>query len=525
MTLNDPFSKNSADDQTANLIGSLFNMRRFAPWYDDRADYNTDAKSYYDYLARNNKIMEAIVLLVNKLSNDVSNLKPQNLQPLKDDISKLKSDVLELDQPLTRLANQNIIKMVDVYFQGTKAFIQGVQPIQDRDEIYFIYKDGNLASEIIARYRLSDMKMLDYRTVETASKIAYTENLSYFISENDEVCFFLRNTYDNDMFIFNYTKNIKGDIFVMAGMAKIAMDVNRKYIISNYGNAPQLQGLFVFDFDSVKNMHPKLIRQIPLDMDIMYGEKVQGISIIDNHIVLNHGYRQPKLTVLTMTGKVVNTISLDKNSVRDFAKEAFPTANLGYTDIVYEAEGSSNYFVDGKEYLLVTHVFYQSKKAYLAVVGNKDYKKVKIKETPNNEVYPHWIPITELLNDFKPYDNDPMNAPMFMLDNNGLIHFRGVLTYPPRDTSKPYTTYNKVMFNLPYPYFLYHQGTFKTQASGSPMATNRIRVSANQDIRGISVMLDSTSDESTTKPYLSIDGITIATDTRYSHEDKLGAYK
>lgn len=59
--------QNSSNSQTASLSGMLFNHRRFAPWYDDRADYNTDAKSYYDYLARTNKLLDAISYLLNKV--------------------------------------------------------------------------------------------------------------------------------------------------------------------------------------------------------------------------------------------------------------------------------------------------------------------------------------------------------------------------------------------------------------------------------------------------------------------------
>lgn len=39
------------------------------PWYDDRRDYNTNAPSYYDYLANGNKAAEEAVKLVNKISN------------------------------------------------------------------------------------------------------------------------------------------------------------------------------------------------------------------------------------------------------------------------------------------------------------------------------------------------------------------------------------------------------------------------------------------------------------------------
>lgn len=73
MSFNTPYGNNSADDQMNNLIGSLFNMRRFAPWYDDRADYNTDAKSYYDYLARSNKVFDAIVYMINEIKKELDN--------------------------------------------------------------------------------------------------------------------------------------------------------------------------------------------------------------------------------------------------------------------------------------------------------------------------------------------------------------------------------------------------------------------------------------------------------------------
>lgn len=39
----------------------------YAPWYDDKADYNTNAKSYYDYLARINKYLYYVEKIVNRL--------------------------------------------------------------------------------------------------------------------------------------------------------------------------------------------------------------------------------------------------------------------------------------------------------------------------------------------------------------------------------------------------------------------------------------------------------------------------
>ena len=49
------------------FLDRLYNYRSFMPWYDSSADYNTDAKSYYDYLARTNKLMDVLTDLINDL--------------------------------------------------------------------------------------------------------------------------------------------------------------------------------------------------------------------------------------------------------------------------------------------------------------------------------------------------------------------------------------------------------------------------------------------------------------------------
>lgn len=41
--------------------------RDYKPWYDDKADYNTNAQSYYDYLARFNRFLHDIVEQINRL--------------------------------------------------------------------------------------------------------------------------------------------------------------------------------------------------------------------------------------------------------------------------------------------------------------------------------------------------------------------------------------------------------------------------------------------------------------------------
>ncbi len=57
----------SAGLQTSNLNDGRWNMRRYAPYYNDKADYNTSAKSYYDYLSRLNYLLDQYRDAINQL--------------------------------------------------------------------------------------------------------------------------------------------------------------------------------------------------------------------------------------------------------------------------------------------------------------------------------------------------------------------------------------------------------------------------------------------------------------------------
>lgn len=61
--LNDP-SYNKDGWHLSHWFGD---KRHFRPWYDDDADYNTNAKSYYDYLGFRIAQLDAIIDAINKL--------------------------------------------------------------------------------------------------------------------------------------------------------------------------------------------------------------------------------------------------------------------------------------------------------------------------------------------------------------------------------------------------------------------------------------------------------------------------
>lgn len=499
---------NSSNSQTASLAGMLFNHRRFAPWYDDRADYNTDAKSYYDYLARNNKLMDAIISLINELSNEVENLKPENLQPIKDDIKKL----YNLHQSTNLLNRQIAIKQLPTKANDGVSFVQGIQYVPDYNELYVIRKNNELAQDVISRYDFDTLQELDYRVVSTNSASAFTENLTYYIDSNQEINFLIRTNYEQIAFWYNYKQSKKSDDFIIPGLAKIAMDTNKKYIITNFGDAGHQQGAYIYDYQSVVNMKPKMIRQIRFNMPLMYDEKVEGMTIVNDYILLSHGVTQPKTTIVNLYGDVVKTVSHDKQSLVNSILNTYPNANISPDD--YEAEGSSVYLLNGKQYPLVTHTFKSSGIFFISRIGDIDGYEINSGEEFKKELTtPYWHHIDTLGDTVTNYSTDEYEQAQFAIDSDGFITLRGVLTYPHRNLDEEWSEMNLLLFTLPFPYYAYTTQEFKTVAGGDPDKTNRVIVSYNHTTSLLEVKLKSTSDNSE-KPYLRLDGIRLYTETR-----------
>ena len=55
-------------NKDGNTLSNWFgDKRHFRPWYDDDSDYNTNAKSYYDYIAYRTRQLDYIIQAINKL--------------------------------------------------------------------------------------------------------------------------------------------------------------------------------------------------------------------------------------------------------------------------------------------------------------------------------------------------------------------------------------------------------------------------------------------------------------------------
>lgn len=69
MIPHDPLNDPSYNKDGWHLSHWFGDKRHFRPWYDDDADYNTNAKSYYDYLGFRIAQLDAMADAINKLIN------------------------------------------------------------------------------------------------------------------------------------------------------------------------------------------------------------------------------------------------------------------------------------------------------------------------------------------------------------------------------------------------------------------------------------------------------------------------
>lgn len=94
---------------------SIRRGRHGYPFYSDNADYNTNAKSYYDYLARINKLIEILAKRIWEYDEELAKRFEEwdkNLEELPEDLEKLLIQWLE-DGTLEKIINENIFNKLN----------------------------------------------------------------------------------------------------------------------------------------------------------------------------------------------------------------------------------------------------------------------------------------------------------------------------------------------------------------------------------------------------------------------------
>lgn len=123
----DPRNDPSYNKDGWHLSHWFGDKRHFRPWYDDDADYNTNAKSYYDYLGFRIAQLDAIIDAINKLIK--RNIKTNQTNTI--DLQKLGD--WSSDDIITLLANVKVshetLNAIETRDDGL--FVKNLKPLID----------------------------------------------------------------------------------------------------------------------------------------------------------------------------------------------------------------------------------------------------------------------------------------------------------------------------------------------------------------------------------------------------------
>lgn len=125
MIPHDPRNDPSYNKDGWHLAHWFGDKRHFRPWYDDDADYNTNAKSYYDYLGFRIGQLDAIIDAINKLIK--RNIKTNQTNTV--DLQKLGD--WSSDDIITLLANVKVshetLNAIEIRDDGL--FVKDLKPL------------------------------------------------------------------------------------------------------------------------------------------------------------------------------------------------------------------------------------------------------------------------------------------------------------------------------------------------------------------------------------------------------------
>lgn len=444
------------------------------PHYPLSEDFTTNAGSYYEDLARKNALMKHLAMRIWEYDKELSKRFELWDKMLQDglgeavrnelqewyDNGKLRSLLEEIfddkmnrsefeafaDQVTLQVTDLEKIVKLDTYhnfdnfldhhtfigriptrINGELDFIQSVVFNYARNEFYVARQINGGTNVKISRYDATTYQIKDQKQFNKSGG-AYQEGLPYYINSSGDLCFIVRTSYDLSAAIFNYTQNTLGSQIQLNGGSKISSDPTGRYLVTQFGDAARTEGVYIYDMQSVIDGSPQMLRKVKFDNEIIHGEKVQAIQLINNKLIVARGAGNPVLTAVNLNGVTVNNHYLDKKSLGDAVLKQYPDAGFNSTSVEYENEGVSFTLRNGRYYPVVAHVFGGGNGfTYLAVAGDPVDEKISSR-LPQMEVRDtlQWKDIP--LNDgFTAYGPDVV--PQFAKDDSGFVHLRGAVTH------------------------------------------------------------------------------------------------
>ncbi|MCY8692623.1 hypothetical protein MOD48_14870 [Bacillus spizizenii] len=225
----------------------------------------------------------------------------------------------------------------------TRPFPQALSINQEDDELYVARQENGGTVCIISRYQLSSAKFKDSRQF-TITNSTYNEGLPWFKNSSGDLCFLVRQKFENELSIFNYTSGEIVQTMKVLGSYKTGNDIDKKYFISGNSTNEKMDRIYIYDFQSIVAGNPNLLMEVMVNNKEIMFEKVQGITFHENKIILGQGKGTPAITVINLDGSIAKAYSFSKDSFADLIQENYDFDRNNYD---FENEGICMFNYDG----------------------------------------------------------------------------------------------------------------------------------------------------------------------------------
>ncbi|MEC0474839.1 hypothetical protein P8829_04465, partial [Bacillus licheniformis] len=193
--------------------------------------------------------------------------------------------------------------------------------INERTNEVYVASQENEGTEL--RIEIRDLDTGDFKERKSIpiESGAYTEGLSFFYNEKDELCFIVKATKTPGYNIFNYDKGELSGLIAANVSSKYA--ANGYYFVSVTVNQDSIHA-YVYTWESIKAGSPVLYTEFPVDY-MPNIEKIQGVALNNGYLFMSHGksYGRPAISVYNLVGELLNYYIYTKDSLASAINKKF----------------------------------------------------------------------------------------------------------------------------------------------------------------------------------------------------------
>ena len=280
-----------------------------------------------------------------------------NLITLRSNVEKLHKESLQVNKKVDQILEKEVSRFLDFQkaiikfpvrgINDNLTWIQSVSINQNDNEVYVARQSngGNILIIEIMDLKTGLIKKTNQVYMEPGT---YAEGLPWFYNDEGNLCFLVRQVRENQISIYNFTKNKVEKSFNLLGRSKIGFDFEKNYLITTNTT---LDTFYIYSFKSVVMGIPELLHSIRTNRDGLMFEKPQGITMLDNKIIISHGASNgnPAISILNMDGQMEDVYFFEKNSFSNMVRNSYSNLSMNKEKWEYENEGIFMYEYNGQK--------------------------------------------------------------------------------------------------------------------------------------------------------------------------------